>query len=338
MDKELLNYIKYCLGYVRITREKTAVAQQKYSISLPTEYFNLTGLLNGDTDGNLGELINLETFYKYDPKKVPKEEQEKYEQEKVFANKIEDIYNKYQNDQFTKQTIVNFGYFEIELPIEENGILDIEEDEEEIKEAKTKIDRYPLFSLPIKIEKEITKSGVGKYHVYSVDPEIQVNIGVLESILGEDLYFQLLDEMGKYEIDGKFILPITDLEIFKEVSSSDLEGMIFTYVWYFDDKTDWVYIENLIKIFREKESEIYFVELEASIETRISRNKTEHRLNHKPSKRGESGSDDKLRESILKHRPNSLEGEIKEKNYLRIDNTNLDSVVVAKKIKEKFNL
>jgi len=127
-------------------------------------------------------------------------------------------------------------------------------------------------------------------------------------------------------------------EIFKEVSSSDLEGMIFTYVWYFDDKTDWVYIENLIKIFREKESEIYFVELEASIETRISRNKTEHRLNHKPSKRGESGSDDKLRESILKHRPNSLEGEIKEKNYLRIDNTNLDSVVVAKKIKEKFNL
>jgi len=127
-------------------------------------------------------------------------------------------------------------------------------------------------------------------------------------------------------------------EIFKEISSSDLEGMIFTYVWYFDDKADWVYIENLIKIFIEKESEIYFVELEASIETRISRNKTEHRLNHKPSKRGEAGSDDKLRESILKHRPNSLEGEIKEKNYLRIDNTNLDSVVVAKKIKEKFNL
>ena len=217
MDKELSNYIKYCLGYVRITREKTAVAQQKYSVNLPTEYFELVGLLNGDTDGNLGELINLETFYKYDPKKVPKEEKEDYEKEKAFANKIEDIYNKYQNDQFTKQIVLNFGYFEVELPIEENGVLDSEEDEEEIKEIKTKTDRYPLFSLPIKIEKEITKSGVGKYYVYGVDPEIQVNIGVLELILGDDLYFQLLDEMSKYEIDGKFILPITDLDIFKEI-------------------------------------------------------------------------------------------------------------------------
>ena len=193
MDKELSNYIKYCLGYVRITREKTVIAQQKYSVNLPTEYFELAGLLNGDTDGNLGELINLETFYKYDPKKVPKEEKEDYEKEKSFANKIEDIYNKYQNDQFTKQIVLNFGYFEVELPIEENGVLDSEEDEEEIKEIKTKTDRYPLFSLPIKIEKEITKSGVGKYYVYGVDPEIQVNIGVLESILGDDLYFQLLD-------------------------------------------------------------------------------------------------------------------------------------------------
>lgn len=217
MDKELLNYIKYCLGYVRITREKTVVAQQKYSINLPTEYFDLTGLLNGDTDGNLGELINLETFYKYDPRKVPEKEKEDYEKEKVFANKIEDIYNKYQNDQFTKQIVLNFGYFEIELPIEENGVLDTEEDEEEKAEIKTKIDRYPLFSLPIKIDKEISKSGVAKYEVYAIDPEIQVNIGVLEPILGEDLYFQLLDEMGKYEIDGKFILPIVDLDIFKEI-------------------------------------------------------------------------------------------------------------------------
>ncbi len=156
MDKELLNYIKYCLGYVRITREKTAVAQQKYSVNLPTEYFELVGLLNGDTDGNVGELINLETFYKYDPKKVPKEEKEDCEKEKTFANKIEDIYNKYRNDQFTKQIVLNFGYFEVELPIEENGVLDFEEDEEEITEIKTKTDRYPLFSIPIKIERELT--------------------------------------------------------------------------------------------------------------------------------------------------------------------------------------
>ena len=127
-------------------------------------------------------------------------------------------------------------------------------------------------------------------------------------------------------------------EIFEEVSSSDLEGLIFTYVWYFDDKHDWDYIENLTKIFRNKGAEIYYVELESDLEERIKRNKTEHRLTHKPSKRGESGSDDKLRKSLIEHRPNSLEGEITEKNYLRINNTNLNPIDVAKQIKEKFSI
>ena len=127
-------------------------------------------------------------------------------------------------------------------------------------------------------------------------------------------------------------------EIFNEISSSNLEGLIFTYVWYFDDKHDWDYIEDLMRIFRDRGSEIYIVELEANLDERIIRNKTEHRLYHKPSKKGEAGSDDKLRESMLNHRPNSLEGEIKEKNYLRIDNTNIDAPTVAKMIKDKFNL
>ena len=127
-------------------------------------------------------------------------------------------------------------------------------------------------------------------------------------------------------------------EIFKEVASSNLDGLIFTYVWDFNDKHDWDYIEKLIQVFRDKNSQIYFVELEADLEERIKRNKTEHRLNHKPSKRNMAGSDDKLRESIKKHRLNSLEGEIREKNYIKINNTNIISENVAKQIKEKFNL
>lgn len=205
---------------MKLTRERTVAAQQKYSVNLPSKYFSLLGLLNGDTDGSIGELINFETFYSYNPKEVPKSKKEQYEKEKELANKIEDIYNKYRNDQFTKQIVFNFGYLEIEIPIEPNGgTIDLEngEEVEETAPLKTKIDRYPLFALPIKIEKEISKGGVGKYYVYSVDPDVQVNIGMLESILGEDLYFQLLEEMGKYEIEGRLSLPITDLEIFKEI-------------------------------------------------------------------------------------------------------------------------
>lgn len=219
MEQNLANFIKYCLGYVKLTRERTVAAQQKYSVELPKEHFGLVGLLNGDTDGSTGELINLDTFYSYDPKEVPKAKKEQYEKEKELANKVEDIYNKYRNDQFTKQIVFNFGYFEIELPLEPNGdVIDLENEEaEEVAPVKTKIDRYPLFALPVRIDKEISKGGVGKYFIYSVDPEIQVNIGMLESILGEDLYFQLLEEMGKYEMEGRLSLPITDLEIFKEI-------------------------------------------------------------------------------------------------------------------------
>lgn len=218
MDDTLQNFIKYCLGYVKITRERTTLAQQKYSVDLPTDFFGLLGLLNGDADEKMGELINLKTFYKFDPKDLPENELVNYEREKALANKIEDIYNKHRNDQYTKQVILSFGYFEIEIPIEGNGDVFTEEDQEnEEKEIKTKIDRYPLFSVPVRIEKNISRKGVGEYTVYFVDPEVQVNIGMLESILGEDLYFQLLEEMGKYEMDGKLTLPITDLNIFKEI-------------------------------------------------------------------------------------------------------------------------
>ena len=127
-------------------------------------------------------------------------------------------------------------------------------------------------------------------------------------------------------------------EIFKEVASSDLEGLIFTYVWYFDSKEDWDYTEKLKKIFKDKGAEVYYVELEADVEERIRRNKTEHRLNHKPTKRNIEKSEKNLVESMLNHRLISNEGEIKEKNYIKINNTNLEPNLVAQKIKAIFKL
>jgi shikimate kinase len=127
-------------------------------------------------------------------------------------------------------------------------------------------------------------------------------------------------------------------EIFKEVASSDMEGLIFTYVWYFDSKEDWDYVESIAKIFRDKSAEICYVELEADTEERLIRNKSEHRLSHKPTKRNTEWSENELKTSLESHRLNSEEGEIKENNYLRINNTNVSPEDVAKRIKEKFNL
>jgi len=126
------------------------------------------------------------------------------------------------------------------------------------------------------------------------------------------------------------------IEVFKAVANSDLEGMIFTYVWAFNEKDDWVFVDKLCTIFEEKGAEIYFVELEADLDKRLDRNKTLNRLAHKPSKRDLEWSDNELKSSMNLYRLNSYDGEITRKNFIKINNTNLGPKEVAKKIKGKF--
>jgi hypothetical protein len=127
-------------------------------------------------------------------------------------------------------------------------------------------------------------------------------------------------------------------EIFKAVSKSDLSGMIFTFVWAFNKKEDWEDVDKICSIFESNDGEVYFVELEAELEERIKRNKTPNRLEHKPSKRDVQQSELRLKASLEKLRLNSLEGEIKKKNYIKINNTNLSAEEVAKMIKNEFQL
>ncbi|QHT61186.1 AAA family ATPase [Paenibacillus lycopersici] len=127
-------------------------------------------------------------------------------------------------------------------------------------------------------------------------------------------------------------------DIFEAAASSDMYGMIFTYVWGFDLPNDWDYVERIIKIFEDQGGESYFVELEAELEERIERNKTPHRLAHKPTKRDIARSEQNLRQTMEQHRLNSLEGEIQKENYIRINNSQLNAQEVAEIIKNRFAL
>lgn len=71
---------------------------------------------------------------------------------------------------------------------------------------------------------------------------------------------------------------------------------------------------------------------------RIERNKTPHRLEHKPSKRNVEQSEQRMRMATENHRLNSFDGEIAIKNYMKINNTKLAPVEVASRIKEEFSL
>ena len=124
--------------------------------------------------------------------------------------------------------------------------------------------------------------------------------------------------------------------VFRNFAKSDKYGLMFTYIWDFDSEEDWKYVERMVDIF--KGAEVYCVELIAPLEIRLQRNVTENRLRNKASKRDIEASNRRVINCTNNHRVVSREGEIPFKNYLRIDNTNLSPEVVAKMIKEKFDL
>lgn len=139
------------------------------------------------------------------------------------------------------------------------------------------------------------------------------------------------------EFNGKVIQRLRHV-IFEEFASSDHYGMIFTYMWAFDMRSDWDYIEQVKSIFAPYNTEFYYVELVAPREIRLQRNVTENRLRNKASKRDIEASNQRLINDDLKYRLESLEGEIPFGNYMKIDNANLSPDAVARIIRDKFDL
>lgn len=127
-------------------------------------------------------------------------------------------------------------------------------------------------------------------------------------------------------------------EIFKAVADSHQEGLIFTYVWAFDQQEDWDFVEQISEIFESKGATVYFVELEAHIGERLARNKSPNRMEQKPTKRNVEWTEHELRETFENHRLRSHEGEIQRDHYIRINNTHLSAEEVAKTISEQFHL
>ena len=141
----------------------------------------------------------------------------------------------------------------------------------------------------------------------------------------------VIEVFGKFK--GDTILKLREV-IFNDFVNDDHEGMIHTLMWAFDMKSDWEYVDNLVKKF----DEVYCVELIASQEIRLERNQTENRLLNKASKRDIEASNNRLINNESAYRLISNEGEIPLKNYLRINNDNIEAKDVAKMIKDTFKL
>ena len=159
---------------------------------------------------------------------------------------------------------------------------------------------------------------------------------LLHNHMISELVRQFIPVYGPGSAEGKRLKNLFTQEILEAVAKSNLPGLIFTNMFNFDSPPAYTYIQAILDLYKSHGADTCVVELYADENVRIERNKTENRLQHKPSKRDIALSENLMRESESQQRLNSRDGEQPFANYLKIDNTRLAPDVVAALIKEAF--
>ena len=114
--------------------------------------------------------------------------------------------------------------------------------------------------------------------------------------------------------------------------------LIFTFVCAFDMPEDVAYLKNLEAQFTESGGTFYFVELSATLETRLARNETPHRMKRKPTKRNTEWSRNDILKTAERYKLNTDAGETLFAHHLKIDNTHLSPDEVADRVIAAFGL
>lgn len=127
------------------------------------------------------------------------------------------------------------------------------------------------------------------------------------------------------------------IRIVEEAAASGTD-LVATFVWALELSEDVATVERYIAPYVEAGGEVAFVELYAGLETRLERNRTEHRLAEKKSKRDVEWSDGNVRE-LERHVLNSggagaspADRVLARHRHLRLDNTDLSPDQAAEQI------
>ena len=130
--------------------------------------------------------------------------------------------------------------------------------------------------------------------------------------------------------------------VFEEFVKTNNYGLIFTFIWAFEEPHDTEYVRRLTKLYEDAGAQVDFVELLCQQDVRLQRNRTENRLKEKASKRDVALSEARMLSTEERYRCVSEPGEVCEKlgiaplRYLRIDNTDLPPEDVAEMIVRHF--
>lgn len=128
-------------------------------------------------------------------------------------------------------------------------------------------------------------------------------------------------------------------KVFELFAEGNFEGLIFTYMFAFDQQSEFDYILDIISLFESNGARCHVVELSADFDVRVERNRSENRLLNKESKRNIERSESEMCKTSSAYRLNSFDGEkLPFKSYLKLDNTNIDPKEAASIIKRYFNI
>lgn len=148
-----------------------------------------------------------------------------------------------------------------------------------------------------------------------------------------DLVLNFFDwDAPQFALSGEF-----RNRIFEEVAASQLPGLIFTYVWALDQPGDKAYVDAVAEIFKRQGADVFYVELQSDLKTRLERNNTAFRLSQKPSKRNLQQSEQAMLEHEKRYKMNSKGDFFHENNYLKIINDTMSPLNAAKRIVDHFH-
>jgi len=210
----LYRLVSYARDYINLVNPATS-RYKIYTDYLPQKVINLSSLFSPDDEEFTSPIVkvSLDTFYKFTPKELmslDEETKKVYEDEKKTALKLEEIAGKFKINEYTKQVVLNFGFFTAEYleepkTDEEGEATTIDGgDEVVLAEPKYKKQTNPLFSIPI----QITQNSNGVYEINLLDDRVTTNFGFLVSILLDKNYFEFIAYLNEMETENKLTLPI----------------------------------------------------------------------------------------------------------------------------------
>jgi len=202
-NTDLSKYVKYARDYLNISRGfRKNINASKLDIDI-SKYFDLIGLLNGDLDGEIQELVKIEEFY--NAKSEEEKEIKEYRKQEKVAQQLENLIFKYKNNEFTQELRLSF------CNITYNGRRTDPETGELTEFEKIE---QPLCSIGITINKN---SKTGQYFFETSDDQILVHIDSLWHFVDEKIYYQLTKILTEREKSGSLFLPKDDLSFLDDL-------------------------------------------------------------------------------------------------------------------------